>query len=241
MPLHLVILNSIFLVSFIALLIRTIYFKQASTKNSVIGKLIVYFFITNTFLITNLINQTLWLYSYGLILLIGVFEIIKMNRSIKYGFYIKSFFVVLIVGHFLLLYRYLLLGYSGLYIASVYFIVVCTDGFNQLSGVFFGKTHFLKKLSPGKTIEGYVGGFVLTFTFSTLFLKSFFIGLPYSISILIVLLVILTSNIGDLIFSGLKRHYKIKDFSKIIPYHGGILDRFDSFIFASFCLYLITH
>lgn len=117
------------------------------------------------------------------------------------------------------------------------------DAFAYFVGVFFGKHKMNERISPKKTWEGFFGGVILTSIFISGFALIFaFTGHPLLPGILDVehmyhifilsLIIPLVSTLGDLVFSSIKRHYQIKDFSNILPGHGGILDRLDSLLFA---------
>lgn len=110
-------------------------------------------------------------------------------------------------------------------------------------GLFFGKHKMNERISPKKTWEGFVGGVVFSLIFSTTFalivaalgypiLPIFDITHLYYVIIISVLLP-LTADVGDFVFSAIKRSFGVKDFSQLLPGHGGILDRIDSLIFAS--------
>lgn len=128
--------------------------------------------------------------------------------------------------------------------------VIATDTFAYFGGRFFGGKFFSRKLapklSPNKTIEGaiigYIAGFIIIFT--SLYIKlPFNETLPISNSyirwIAIPVTLPLTSICGDLLFSGVKRYVNIKDFSSILPEHGGLLDRLDAIIVVSFFYLMI--
>ena len=117
------------------------------------------------------------------------------------------------------------------------------DAFAYFVGVFFGKHKMNERISPKKTWEGFFGGVILTSIFISGFALIFaFTGHPLLPGILDVehmyhifilsSVIPLVSTLGDLVFSSIKRHYQIKDFSNILPGHGGILDRLDSLLFA---------
>jgi len=136
-------------------------------------------------------------------------------------------FVVLTVclGH-------LLLGNAAVWFSTfafVFLLVATTDSFSQLWGKLLGNHKLCPQLSPGKTWEGLIGGFVSTAAVSGL-LKFL---LP-DVSLLhlfgLGLLVAASATAGDLLFSYIKRRIGIKDFSGLLPGNGGILDRFDSLI-----------
>lgn len=107
-------------------------------------------------------------------------------------------------------------------------------------GSFLGKHPLNKRLSPNKTIEGSIGGwllgFILAFAFGTFFLVKNFT--PNFLLVGSATLPIL-AQVGDLFFSSIKRSYKIKDFGGIFPGHGGVLDRVDSLVFSLFFINLL--
>ena len=118
------------------------------------------------------------------------------------------------------------------------------------TGILFGKHKMNPRISPKKTWEGFVGGVVLSFVVSFAYAMILDAnGIPLLKGILDhdhwywVLFLSLTmpvvSVIGDFIFSTIKRHYEIKDFSNILPGHGGILDRIDSVLVTSLYVTLI--
>ena len=117
------------------------------------------------------------------------------------------------------------------------------DAFAYFVGVFFGKNKLNERLSPKKTWEGFFGGVILT----ALSLTGMALGLSagghpildgvidlnhWYHAVVLAFLIPLVSTGGDLFFSAIKRHYSIKDFSNIMPGHGGVLDRCDSILFA---------
>ena len=99
-----------------------------------------------------------------------------------------------------------------------------------------------KEISPNKTVEGSIIGSLVGTIIATLFYY-YFIG-DMHLGILMPFTFILTifGQVGDLFFSSIKRYYNIKDFSNIIPGHGGILDRLDSLLFVvlGFLLYMLV-
>lgn len=119
-------------------------------------------------------------------------------------------------------------------------ISAITDTFALIGGTLFGR-HKLSKISPKKTWEGSIIGSLI----GTIVGSIFYINFISSDSILsaVILSFVLTifCEIGDLVFSSIKRYFNIKDFSNIIPGHGGILDRFDSIIFVTLGLVLIIN
>lgn len=118
-------------------------------------------------------------------------------------------------------------------------VILATDTGAYFSGRFFGKNKLWPEISPNKTIEGAVGGMLLATTLGVVFHLIF----PVHESTMIVAVVALLSSavgqVGDLVESAFKRHYHVKDSGKLLPGHGGILDRFDSWLFVFPFLYLI--
>ncbi len=112
-------------------------------------------------------------------------------------------------------------------------ITIFTDTFALISGKLIGKNKLCERISPNKTIEGSIGGSIFGTLIATMY---YLIVINSTANVLLVLIFTLLFSIigqfGDLFFSSIKRHYKVKDFSNIIPGHGGILDRLDSFIFV---------
>ena len=127
---------------------------------------------------------------------------------------------------------------TGFYVVFVYIIVVATDAFSEVAGEHFGKHKLAPGLSPNKTVEGALGGLAAGVIFGT----AVFCCLPgYSIwqVMLFALIVSAASQLGDLIVSAWKRSLGIKDFSRLLGSHGGVIDRFDSVVFASGVFYLL--
>lgn len=130
-------------------------------------------------------------------------------------------------------------NYDINYIVYILLITTITDTFALFTGKFIGKHKLCPEISPKKTIEGLVGG-----TFMGVFVATaFYTTVINSYGSLVVLIFItailsLIGQVGDLVFSSIKRYYGKKDFSDLIPGHGGILDRFDSLIFVALAFIL---
>mgnify|MGYP003295009178 CR=1 FL=1 len=112
-----------------------------------------------------------------------------------------------------------------------------SDTFAYFVGCAFGKTPFCS-VSPKKSFEGGVGGFVGCFVV-VLFLCIIGIGVPLWQACIIALSVAFFAPLGDLIESILKRSFEIKDSGKLFPGHGGVLDRFDSLLFTAPIVYYL--
>lgn len=127
------------------------------------------------------------------------------------------------------------------YFIYLFLITVMTDTFAHSTGTLFGK-HKINEISPNKSWEGCLGGACFGTLISVLF---YLIMINQDINIFllvgITLFLSIIGQLGDLFFSYIKRQYQIKDYSNIMPGHGGILDRFDSIIFVMLAFtYFIT-
>jgi phosphatidate cytidylyltransferase len=113
-------------------------------------------------------------------------------------------------------------------VAYVYVVVAGFDGFSQVAGQLLGRHQLVPQLSPGKTIEGAIGGLLVAAGLA-LFARPM-VGLGIAAAVQTGLLICAAGLAGDLAASWLKRRAGIKDFGHLLPGHGGILDRFDSFL-----------
>lgn len=117
----------------------------------------------------------------------------------------------------------------------IYLILITTisDTFAYITGMLIGKHKLLESISPKKTWEGTIGGTIFGVLVSTVF---YVVVIDPEINLFIIiaisLFLSLVGQLGDLVFSAIKRYYGKKDFSNIMPGHGGILDRLDSIIFV---------
>ncbi|MFC6261079.1 phosphatidate cytidylyltransferase [Levilactobacillus fujinensis] len=111
------------------------------------------------------------------------------------------------------------------------FIVWTTDSGAYMIGRRFGRNKLAPHISPNKTWEGSIGGSIVGTIVGSVFWYFFPIGhLSLGIMILLTLIFSIVGQFGDLVESALKRYYGVKDSGKILPGHGGILDRFDSLL-----------
>ncbi len=120
----------------------------------------------------------------------------------------------------------------------IFILSFATDTYAYISGLLIGK-HKLTNISPKKTVEGSVIGVIMGVIIGGLYYYTFIGGLGIKSILIICLVLSILSEIGDLIFSSIKRYFNKKDYSNLIPGHGGILDRFDSVIFVSLGLTII--
>lgn len=134
----------------------------------------------------------------------------------------------------------------GLYLAFLVFL--CSWGCDTCAycvGVLFGKHKMSPKLSPKKSVEGAVGGVagaaLLVALYAWIFREQMQLdGARIGILAAVAAVAALISMVGDLTASAIKRNYDVKDYGRLIPGHGGILDRFDSMIITAPIIYYLA-
>lgn len=124
-------------------------------------------------------------------------------------------------------------GLNGARWVLVFLMIVwCGDTGAYFVGRKYGKTKLYPLISPGKSVEGAAGGLASSLVVSLLFKLLFFKNMGWLAAIMTPLLVGSVAQVGDLCESFFKRAYSIKDSSRILPGHGGMLDRFDGVVFS---------
>lgn len=126
-------------------------------------------------------------------------------------------------------------GYNPKILISIFLLIWINDTFAFIVGKSIGKHKLFEKVSPKKTIEGFLGGLVFCFISSYLVARFYIEANAKNIYIWLIIAVIVTifGTIGDLIESKFKRIAGVKDSGAIMPGHGGVLDRLDSIIFVA--------
>ncbi len=153
----------------------------------------------------------------------------KKNLIIKFLFKLLS---LIYLSSLVFLILYIETEQTHLKICLIYSILVSIV--TDIGGLLIGRTikgKKLTKISPKKTISGSIGSFLFSLVLVPIFYNEL---LEYNLLYLIIitLLISLTSQVGDILISYLKRRAKVKDTSDILPGHGGFLDRIDGIIFA---------
>ncbi len=133
----------------------------------------------------------------------------------------------------------------GIYFAWIPFIAWVCDTCAYFAGRAFGKHKLVPVLSPKKTVEGAIGGVLGSVVVGAILGYILYRNVTHDTGVIIVLIIMaflgsIISQIGDLLASGIKREHKIKDYGRVIPGHGGIMDRFDSVIFVTPCIYFLA-
>jgi phosphatidate cytidylyltransferase len=125
-----------------------------------------------------------------------------------------------------------------LLVAYVYLIVAAFDGFSQAGGQLAGRRRLAPSVSPGKTVEGFLIGVAGAIVCALLLRRAGNVRLA---SALLLAFTVSTAGVtGDLAASWVKRRANLKDFGTILPGHGGVLDRFDSFLAAAAAVFVVS-
>ena len=178
----------------------------------------------------------------GSLIFIFFLSLIFLVTSIEWFKMTKNKDILRIFGLFFLFFSFYSTIYLRQYVGLNFFlflIIVCI--FTDIGGYIFGKTFKgprLTKVSPKKTYSGVIGSFLISLLLGLVYVK--YLGQKSKILletdpifiILLILFISSVSQIGDLIISYFKRKAKLKDTGKILPGHGGILDRIDGIIFV---------
>jgi phosphatidate cytidylyltransferase len=121
---------------------------------------------------------------------------------------------------------------ASLGLVVLLFLTWGNDVFQFITGKGFGKTKIIPDVSPNKTIGGFIGGMICT-TVIAFFTLGPILKLENKVAIIFGFVLSITGMFGDLFFSAVKRNIGVKDFSDLLPGHGGLLDRCDSLIFTA--------
>lgn len=133
------------------------------------------------------------------------------------------------------------LDYGFSYLLILALATFGTDTGAYFVGMKFGKHKLNPRLSPKKTIEGSLGGMFLGTLLSTLYAAYIHVNMNIYVLIIVCFVLTITSQIGDLTFSSIKRSFEVKDYSQLFPGHGGVLDRFDSLLFNAMVFGMLLH
>ena len=184
-------------------------------------------------------GSVFFIFFLSVLFLVTSYEWFKMNKE---NDLLKIFGII-----FLFLSFYTTLEIRENYKVNNFLLIIIICIFTDIGGYVFGnifKGPKLTRISPKKTYSGVFGGFLLSLIAGLIFTNYFFVDQKIFNEDLVLLIVILfistISQIGDLIISYFKRKAKLKDTGKIIPGHGGLLDRIDGMIFVFPIFYLIS-
>ena len=203
--------------------------KRIITSMLLISLLILMYFFSFIMIISLIvIGIILWIEFYAMIC--KIFK--KKNYREKiYRFFFKSISLIYIS---LIVYLLLFIETQNFLHKIDLLFIILVSILTDIGGFIVGKTFKGKKLtkiSPNKTISGSIGSFLFSLTL-VFFFNQMFDNYSYFELCFIIILISLTSQVGDLFISYLKRKANVKNTSNILPGHGGFLDRVDGIIFA---------
>jgi phosphatidate cytidylyltransferase len=169
------------------------------------------------------------------------------NKPTIYSFFSKYVYLIgYVILPFIIITKipFGIKGYNPKIIISIFVLIWTNDTFAYIVGKSIGRNKLLERISPKKTIEGFVGGVIFAIIASYLISKYYinpkenYLDKSIFIWMIIAVIVGVFGTIGDLVESKFKRNAGVKDSGKIMPGHGGILDRLDSVIFVAPIVFL---
>ena len=195
-------------------------FKKRFITSIILFVILIIMFLSKLFLKSIMI----------LISVIMIYEFFKLN---------KNFFLRLLIIIYLSFFLFFIIfGYKNFFYSAenklIFFYPIFISILSDIGGYFFGKTFGGKKLtkiSPNKTITGSLGSFLLSLSIVPFF-NSYFVFFNIFQLFILTFFLSFISQIGDLFISYLKRASNNKDTGKLLPGHGGLLDRFDGILFS---------
>lgn len=155
----------------------------------------------------------------------------ESKRFIITTFYLSSAFI------FLVLIADFYTNYNPNILLGSFILIWINDSFAYLVGKNFGKQKLFPRISPKKTVEGFLGGLFFACV-ASYFIARYSYTLGFTYWLILAIIISVFGTLGDLIESKFKRQANVKDSGVIMPGHGGLLDRLDSIIFAAPFIYL---
>lgn len=228
----------------LASMYELITIREKKKEVPMIIKVISYLLVIFSSILTynqNIFSYTMSYQLISFIVLIFLLPILLKNKSMDYDindalYLVGSLLFINIAFNLILVVR----NYSLNYLIYLLLITVITDTFALITGMYIGKNKLAPSISPHKTIEGFIGGALMgTFVATTFYFTVIDSNISLVILILTTAFLSVIGQLGDLVFSSIKRTYGVKDFSNLIPGHGGILDRLDSIIFVILAFILV--
>ena len=195
-------------------------FKKRFITSIILFVILIIMFLSKLFLKSIMI----------LISVIMIYEFIKLNTN-----FLLRILIIIYLSFFLF---FIIFGYKDFFYSTenklIFFYPIFISILSDIGGYFFGKTFGGKKLtkiSPNKTITGSLGSFLLSLSIVPFF-NSYFVFFNIFQLFIFTFFLSFISQIGDLFISYLKRASNNKDTGKLLPGHGGLLDRFDGILFS---------
>lgn len=200
-------------------------------------------FISYILLLLMVTNQ--WIFSFEMLhlvilsIILFLIPIVFYNDQEKYSVLDAFYMIVVTLLLGISLNGLLVFRIENIYLALlVYIVCYITDTYAYLGGSLVGK-HKLTSISPKKTWEGSIIASLVGSFLVTLYIHAFITDQNLFLIVIVSFILTLICQFGDLIFSSVKRYFNVKDFSNLIPGHGGMLDRLDSIVFVSLILQVL--
>jgi len=197
-------------------------------KNELLKRILSSIFLIPLIIFLVLQGSFVFIFFIIICFFITSYEWLNMSKKSSYSI-LGVFFLIF---SFYSIYKLRINTYDD-YLYLFFVITVCIS--TDIGGYFFGKTlkgPKLTKISPNKTYAGMIGSFLFSLIFSIIFINFVLDENLYLNWLILIILLSSISQFGDIIISYFKRVSKIKDTGKIIPGHGGLLDRIDGMIFV---------
>lgn len=217
--------------------------KKAPDVQKRYGVFIGFIFVATSFLVAKgTIPNSAFYFTFFLIILMFIIQLYSEKEE---HFTNISFTLVAIIYIAIPLSTINFIAFAGInegqytydYILAMFVMIWANDSGAYIFGSIFGKTKLFEKISPKKTWEGSIGGFFTALTAAYLF-SIWFTGLNLIEWLIFATVVSVFGTYGDLVESHLKRRVGVKDSGRIMPGHGGMLDRFDSTFFVAPMIFL---
>jgi phosphatidate cytidylyltransferase len=183
-------------------------------------------------------NNTLankWYFAFvAFIFLIFIFELFQQNTN-PFNRIANSFLGVIYIALPLALFAgtaFIQGAYNNALMMGILLLLWANDIGGYIAGMSFGKHKLYERISPKKTWEGSIGGAILCFLTAWV-CAQYFVSIALTHWIAVAAIMVIFGSIGDLVESQFKRNLSVKDSGKLIPGHGGLLDRFDGLLIAA--------
>lgn len=189
-----------------------------------------------TLVIVSIFYDFFWILSL-LIVLISLIELVKVNYqslNMSSGSLVLSFLVFIVLAIGLILFA---ISFNRSVLLFIYFQVLVFDGFCQITGQLIGRHKLAPSISPSKTWEGFLGGWL--FACIAALMAAGWVPVNFLTALYIGMAVGLMSFAGDMLASWYKRKVQVKDYSNWLPGQGGFLDRFDSLLMTGSLCYIL--
>ena len=183
----------------------------------------------------------LFLYGFGLLSYL-VFCHDKCDFSSIAGIFFQTLYVAFLFAHIILVRK---LSYGNYIMWFIFVTAWLSDTLAYFVGIKFGRNKLIPAISPKKTIEGSIGGLAGSVIFNIIFALVCSLGFDLSVNYFAVFFMAIIagamSQLGDLTASAIKREYGIKDYSNLLPGHGGVMDRCDSILPTAMYGFLVMY